>query len=288
MDSSYAIPLGTQLPDADDRASWRSMIDQSSAPHIFRLAEEVVKARASGPFSFRLMYIAAIKTGTLNTVSLFTDAAGNGLVSQARILDSVSAMVGDMALVLVMPGGLMVVVGVLSPDVWVDWSGVFDLYFPTVANVGYTRGNATRRAQWRLDGDSVELDFEFYVGSTTFMPFDYVCVRIPMGVRTQQGGAFASRIPLGNIWVTDASTGQAAQGMAVSNPSDTTGVGAISWAYLWSPQTYFAAFPVNQNYAQQRSPATSSWPMTNGSNVHEWWTTTDNVVGHLRYRAAIS
>jgi hypothetical protein len=117
MPAGGTIPTGS--PDIGTMTTypWEKVITPSSAPHVWRLAEEIVKAKKDGPYSFRLGYVSAITNtgfGTPHTLTVKTDGTTLGSVSGVRMLSTFSSFINDTVLLLVMPGGNMIALGSLN------------------------------------------------------------------------------------------------------------------------------------------------------------------------------
>jgi hypothetical protein len=254
---AYTIPTGT--PDLGDMGAfpWGKIITQSNAPNILRLAEEIVKAKDSGPYSFRIGYVASITLTNPPVISAFMDGIAAGQVQGIRLLSGVSVTANQPALILVMPGGMMVCLGGLSMS---DWQTIQAQIGPAGSGSGV---NGTNTSRWRyIDGNTVEYHGYFEVtNGVTSWPNGILVLTLPVAA----GASTTPYQPIG--WATAYKSSTATEFTAtVILPGAGTGANFIGPAYAVSSHQYWA----------QSSPTAPPW---NGV----WAVSTDSIKWHVRY-----
>lgn len=148
---------------------------------------------------------------------------------------------------------------------WIVYSA-FDLFFDIG---GYSTGNAIKFAQYQLDGNWMQMEFSYKIGSTTAFPAHYIRIKTPFNLAS----GVSLRIPVGGVLAYDASTGLNCTGSPVISPSDSGGT------YIMGSRTYQAGGTFSgsmENFWNQFSPA---WPFRSGTDVAEAWAVNDEISG---------
>lgn len=163
---------------------------------------------------------------------------------------------------------------------WQDWSSTFDVVFDAGATGSYTRGNATRFAEYKLQGDICDMRFEYVIGSTTTWPTN-TTIFIKLPVRAA-GVSAGNGVPIiGQAVGTDNSTGNSTS----ANVFDFSTASSFV-AFFSGPANYHGHTDVTiSEYSWfHHSNTVNPWPFYTNATTRAPWAANDNFRGTLRYR----